>query len=349
MQDTWSMAAFDGVNNLLRVLSVPSTGFYMLYAPRSERQWVLLSNPREFDELSDEGMERLKQIYADRYQAEAFASFSRGTARSMYSRYDSKGGAGYQWRIEELGHTLDQIGALFSTLYSGVDFLGTDFVADQNRYYIPYNLVFHDEMNRVFGSVWTAEQRDGDVAGLGTAAQVYPTAYMEPGATNLKGKISYQVQVKGSDYIQDFDYPKADDLTDKEAAAPMNISVTYTSRIYSLLIGMVGFDVNYDLDFAKSNQVIRLGGSEEFTVPAGYEKVEVSDSSTGYRYAALKPLGGADTPAVTMVRAALDFQYKSQDPQYNAADQDYYNVIFKDRVGYLDLMRNYYSVFGKAF
>ena len=336
MQATWSMAALDSVNELLRVMSLPEPGFYMLYPapPNGDLEWKLINPGVDFDQLTPTGQARYASDYQRYYGAQQFTTLRRGWARSMYSSYDYRSGFLFQYRLRELGHTLDQMGAIASTGDSGAVFLGTDFTADPNRYYIPFNLIFRDEMNRVFGGLWALEEE-----------KVRPTLYLEQGEPVL----AFPVQVKGSDYISGFDYPKQPSLTGKSWLAPANITTTWTARIYALYYGMAGFSVNYDLDFAKQNQIIRLGGADDVAVPSGWEKVEVEDITSGTRYAALQPIGATeDTPAVRMVKIAkayADYVQTSPPPP----DAAVYTEYFRDRIRDLDLMRGYYGIFGTAF
>jgi hypothetical protein len=252
----------------------------------------------------------------------------------------------FQYRLRELGHTLDQLGAMFSLGYSLAEFLGTDFTADQNRYYIPYNLVFGEEMYRVMGALWALDEQ-----------QVSPKVHLEPERNPsdptqvvMVPKLTFPVQVKGSDYITGFDYPKEPDLRGKQNVAPANITTTWTSRIYSLLVGMATFSINFDLDFAKQNQIIRLGGAEDLAVPSGWEKFEVEDLTSGTRYAALQQVGATgDTPAVRMVKIARSYAGAIQDPRTSATDRAIYTEYFRDTIRDLDLMRGYYNLFGRAF
>jgi hypothetical protein len=340
MQATWSMAALDSVNDLLRVMSVPEPGLYMLYAPGGVAQWALINSGVDFDHLTDQGRLNYEQVYRQQYGAQQFATLRRGWARPMYSSYDYRSGFLFQYRLRELGHTLDQMGAIASTGESEAVFLGTDFTADANRYYIPFNLIFRDEMNRMFGAVWALDE-----------TKVRPTLHLEP-AVDEQGQpiqvpaLTFPVQVKGSDYISGFDYPKQPNLAGKP---PANITTTWTARIYALLYGMAVFSINDDLDFAKQNQIIRLGGADDLAVPSGWVKVEVEDFMTGTRYAALQPIGATeDTPAVRMVKIAQDyagFVRAATTPEERAVNTE----LFRDRIRDLDIMRGYYSIFGTAF
>jgi hypothetical protein len=345
MQATWSMAALDSVNNLLRVMSIPEPGLYMLYTPNGVPQWELINSGVDFDQLTTAGQQLYEQYYTQVYGAQQFTTLRRGWARSMYSSYDYRSGFLFQYRLRELGHTLDQMGSIISTGAALAQFLGTDFTADQNRYYIPFNLVFRDEMYRVFGALWAVDE-----------AEVRPKLHLEQVVDPQSGEmtwvpeLSFPVQVKGSDYIAGFDYPKEPSLAGKQYVGPANITTTWTARIYALYYGMAGFSINYDLDFAKQNQIIRLGGADDVTVPSGWKVVEVTDLTTGTRYAALQPIAATeDTPAVRMVKLAQTYAEVVLDPATSEANRAIYTELFRDRIRDLDLMRGFYSVFGTAF
>jgi hypothetical protein len=344
LQATWSMAALDSVNHLLRVMSVPEPGLYMLYSPGGVPQWALINSGVDFDQLTDTGRGYYEQVYRQQFGAQQFTTLRRGSARSMYSSYDYRSGFLFQYRLRELGHTLDQMGAIASTGQSEATFLGTDFTADENRYYLPFNLIFRDEMDRLFGGLWSLDE-----------AKVRPTLHIEP-AVDPQGTpiqvpaLTFPVQVKGSDYISGFNYPEQPNLAGKQYLAPANITTTWTARIYALFYGMAGFSINFDLDFAKQNQIIRLGGAEDVVVPTGWEKVEVHDFLTGTIYAALQPQGATDdTPAVRMVKIAQVYAADALNPALPDAERAVNTEFFRDRIRDLDIMRGYYGIFGTAF
>lgn len=139
---------------------------------------------------------------------------------------------------------------------------------------------------------------------------------------------------------------------------------------------MALFRVNYDLDYAKANQVYKLGSGEAFTVAAGYHTVEVPDVVTGHRYVAIEKDGAPpnSTGAVRMIGIANEYLKMVRDPalcplpdyvfflgytclpaeQANnpAILEDrrkYWTEIFQDSIRDLDLQRGMYSIYGKAF
>jgi hypothetical protein len=295
----------------------------------------------------------------------------------MYSRYDFKSGFGFFDRLLEAGHYNDQIGALFAAVIPSVSFLGIDYTADQNRYNVPYYTVFKPEMNSLFGALWAYDEE-----------KVRPTLYLkldDAGLVTTKPGIIHRRFVKGEDLVSGFIYPKPEDqpcaggqttgcVSPVQKANPANIQLTWTSRIYSLYLGQALFRVNYDLDFAKANQVYKLGGRETQTIAAGYHAVEVQDLVNGSRYIAVEKDGAAanSTPAIRMVNQAKDLLQvvndptmcplpilaaytncmtaeEANNPALVEARRKLYTEYFQDQLRDLDLMRGMYQAYGMAF
>lgn len=361
-QDLWTMATVDGINDLLKVMAVPPAGMYMLWTPgdvgapyyTAEKRWDVIQEGFDFDNLTPDGQKVLRDFYESRNGAEAFAIVPRGDARRMYSRYDYKTGFAFWDRLTEVGHYNDQIGAIFASVTPNTNFLGQDELADRNRFYIPYYLTFRDELNHTYGSIWSNNEN-----------ALSPTVYLSAAedGTISKPNVVFQTQVRGQDYVEGFNYPPLRSLPQNSQAARANQQTTWTSRIYSLYLGMALFNVNYDLDYAKQNQIIKLGGKEDVTVPVGWEKYEVEDFTTGTRYAALKKAGAPDTPAVRTINLARYYRDVALDPinskvldASEKADpvkvqntKTQYTEAFRYQVRNMDIMRGMYDLYGKAF
>ncbi len=385
IQDYWTMAVLDGVNQNLNVMSVPPFGLFMFRNLRSGERWDVISEGDDFDMLNDVGRQKLQDLYTDRLGGEDYVILPRGLGRRMYSRYDFKSGFGFWDRMMEAGHYNDQVGAMFSAVIPWIDLQGVDMTADDNRYNIPYYLVFREEMTRHFGALWSNNE---DVL----RPIMYKT-YDSVGRVTDRPALLYPRFVSGADLFQGFDYPKAlpalcgpseDPGTSTPPkcfkpnmnAAPANIQASWTSRIYALYLGMALFRVNFDMDYAKANQVYKLGGFEQFQVATGYHAVEVTDIVTGARYVAIEKDGAPydSTSAVRMINIANVYLQMVQDPTrcplpdyltvlgYTcmAADQAnnpalvedrrrFWTEVFQDQIRDLDLMRGMYQAYGKTF
>ncbi|MCI0669689.1 MAG: hypothetical protein L0Y64_04430, partial [Myxococcaceae bacterium] len=146
---------------------------------------------------------------------------------------------------------------------------------------------------------------------------------------------------------------------------PVNIQSTWTSRIYALYLGLAGFSVNFDFDYARMNQVLKVGTAEDFESAPGYIRKEVPDVANGVKYAALQKVDGGGlpvgpkTPAVRMVEQSLELLDVVENPGNhlppNATDQERaqlsaeYLLYFRDSLRDLDLMRGFVDVYGRPF
>lgn len=414
-QDYWTMAVLDGINQHLNVMSVPPAGFFMyrnfttpipggngqplVCANDSEcpyglcsagncrigPRWDLISEGDDYDVLNADGRQVLKDYYSPR-GASAFADLPRGLGRRMYSRYDFKSGYGFFSRMLEAGHYNDQAGAMFAAIDYQTLLYDVDYQSDANRFRLPYYSIFKEELTKTFGALWGANE---DL--------IRPFAYLKlDDAGNVKSEdmgLAQRRFVAGETYVKDFGYPyeqidrpvqctasittncfKVGALNDQKAA-PINISMTWTSRIYALWLGEAAFRVNFDLDYPKANQIYKLGGSEQITVAPGHHVVEVEDILSGSRYAAIERDGTVypySTPALRVVRETADYLAMVRDPAQcplpgtlaisgcmPVADRN--NPIqieiqrknwleaYKYNLRDLDLMRGFYRVFGTAF
>ncbi|MBK7863779.1 MAG: hypothetical protein IPJ65_35275 [Archangiaceae bacterium] len=352
-------------------------------------RWDLVSEGDDFDALNADGKQVLKDYYSSTRFSPAAAGFGelpRGLGRRMYSRYDFKSGYGFFGRMLEAGHYSDQAGAMFAAVDSWTSLYDVDYQSDSNRFAIPYYLVFRQELTKTFGALWSANE---DL--------VRPFAFLKlDDAGNVIPESVGMVQrrfVAGENYVNGFNYPydakdrvvqcnttvtkdcfKTGAINDQKAA-PINISVTWTSRIYSLWLGEAAFKVNYDLDYAKANQIYKLGGKEQISLAPGNHQVEVQDILTGSRYAATEKDGETypySTPALRVIRETADYLSMVNDPAQcplpgtlrifacmSAADRNNPVQIeiqrknwienYKSNLRDLDLMRGFYGVFGTAF
>lgn len=383
LQDYWTMSVLDGVNQHLNVMSVPPDGLFMYRNLRGGPRWDLISQGEDFDYLNPTGRQRLEELYTSRFGAQDFVVIPRGLGRRMYSRYDFKSGFGFWNRMLEAGHYNDQVGAMFAAVIPEIDIQGTDITADQDRYNIPYYTIFRDEFQDTFSSLWANDEE-----------KIRPTAYKTVNAADQvedNAAIEWRTYVRGTDFFAGFNYPREkancntgagqrpyrdDCWIAQQNPAPANIQLTWTSRIYGLFLGMALFRVNFDLDYAKANQVFKLGSGEAFTVAPGYHTVEVADVINGHRYVAIEKDGAApnSTGAVRMIGIANEYLKMVNDPatcplpdyvfflgytclpaeQANnpAIIEDrrkYWTEIFQDSIRDLDLQRGMYSIYGKAF
>ncbi|MGQ0505803.1 MAG: hypothetical protein ACT4TC_10845, partial [Myxococcaceae bacterium] len=229
--------------------------------------------------------------------------------------------------------------------------------ADENRYAIPYYLIFKQELGDMFGAIWSSDE-----------PKFRPTMFFSKDSTgNITDSpaLQFQTKVAGTSYISGFDYPKPEvpDLTNT-SSAPANIQVTWTSRIYALYLGMALFSVNYDVEYAKQNQIFKLGGGEQITITPGYHSVQIEDFTTGSIYAAVEKDGALPaqrTPALRMMAQAKSALDVVNDPRLDLPQEEWTNPArleakrkewteyFRNSIRDLDLMRGMYAIYGHPF
>ncbi|MBS1149382.1 MAG: MoxR-like ATPase [Myxococcaceae bacterium] len=408
LQDYWTMAVLDGINQHLNVMAVPPTGMFMYRNLARGPQWDFVTEGDEYDALNEEGKAKIQTYYRSRYNASGFADLPRGLGRRMYSSYDFKSGFGFFNRLQEAGHYNDQTGAMFAAVFPDATFLGADDQADFRRYNIPYYLVFKKELTDTFSALWGYQEelvrpimylkKNGlTPAGAPKVGTPPVNGACYSGCTIAEKNVTspmcicpgleWKRFVSGKDLISGFDYPRetgkicaagqtTNCLTADQKPAQANIQLTWTSRIYSIYLGEALFRVNYDLDYAKANQVFKLGGAEQQTVATGFHTVEVQDITTGSRYSALEKNGAApnSTPAIRLIGIGQEQLEMVKDPTkcplppyleyvgYGCMGADeannpalveerrkYWTDIFRDTIRDLDLMRGMYQAYGKAF
>lgn len=365
LQTTWSMAAFDGINELVKVMSVPPAGDAVhigatsQYDPGCHNCWMVMNQGDEFNTFNSDGYTRYYSIFSQYYGADDQGFIPRGVGRKMYSRYDFRSGFGFFNRMVEVGHYYDQFGAMFAAVMPQAVFLDADDTADFRRYNLPYYLIFNQELAATFGSIWAYDEADRRPMIYKTTQKTNVTTMDNPQGLPVMN-IAYQEKITPSKYIDGFNYRvEKNTFTPEEAAAPGNVETTWSARIYSIYLGMALFNVNYDLDYAKQNYVFRVGAGEALPtatctanpapgtacLPADYDLFSVDDVLTGAKYAAVQPKTVTrDTPAVKMIKIAQGYK-----AQYEAQPTTEYRAYFQDSIRDLDLMRGMYAVYGKAF
>jgi hypothetical protein len=301
LQDTWTMAALDGANELIKVMSVPPSGTYLYFdkdasgnsgkfygcqdpTTREQRScWASVDQGDEFRFKDEDGADMLGLIYNYYYGADYSSAsgpnwkrawLGRGEGRRMYSRYDFRSGFGFFNRMVEVGHYYDQFGAMFAAVMPQAVFLDADDTSDQRRYNIPYYLVFGDELSSTFGNIWSNNEAD--------RAPTISYALDASGTPNPRRlTVTHQNRIHGEQYVEGFSYPLTP-ATPPAAAAPSSsgIETTWSARIYSIYLGMALFGVNYDLDYSKQNQVFRVGSGDSFPLPV--ETCDVDGNNCTY-------------------------------------------------------------------
>ncbi len=393
-QDYWTMAVLDGVNQHLNVMAVPQAGFYYLRTTTrtGEPRWDYISGGEDYEYETPAGIGFLAD-YTQRYLGGTdWTIVPRGLGRMLGNRFDHKGGYNFHNRINEIGHFADHLGAMIAAVDPSFQVQGVDVIADLQRYTIPYSLVFRDEFFQTFSALWADHEE-----------WLRPTMYKQPletwpngpnGGISNNPAIDWRTHVRGQDFYANLEYPRERTACNTGAGdnplydycflpemnpAPVTVSISWISQIYALSLGMQVFSVNYDLDYAKTNQIYKYGSGESFQVANGYRAVTLDDFRTGHVYAAVE-VDAPDTPpnstgAVRMISIGNDYKLMVENPgRCPIPDYLYYQIgyscmpaadannpakiedrrrmwenAFRNHISLMDIQRLYYAYLGKAW
>lgn len=232
------LAMREGFNTLWNVMSTPAYGSY----ENQGGEYVQVSEQLDQSDLN----------------------ITPGVGRRQFSRFDYSSGYNVFRRVLESGHYYDQIAGLMAltTWDASVVGVGNDVQADVLRYSIPYYLVFEEQLNDLFGSLFRQNQQE------------------------------YAFKVAAGNVVEKSIF------TDPDATADgfVRTDMSWSTRILTLLYGMAFFSSNFDVSFVQRCQVGIVGSGEELTVGTGFERVEVNDPFSGRQYAAVQRTDGTDGP-----------------------------------------------------
>jgi Met-zincin len=349
-QNYWTMAVVDGVNHLLGELATPSAGYFGKRVDTG--RWVHLPQNNAQNTRFDPTAE--SQLLAA-ITAGPNAEYSdllyvpRGPGRNMYTSFDTDGYDFFS-RVNEMGHFWDQYGALRALSAFEANFLGVDTASDETRFWLPYYMTFRRELSRTVSGVWledNARYASDLVRKPDRLVDVRPPTF-----------------VHAEDFISGFVYPAVPPPAAGPPVAPEKIeaSPTWSTRYFAQLNGMAFFNANLELDFARQNQVFRLGSGENITPAAGFEVVTFPDPfGGGYSYAAIQKVGTTEplAAAFEILRARenkrlwdlkLELARNATDPALKAlyeSEAARYEGLTRDNVRNLEMMRGLYSIFGQ--
>lgn len=241
----------------------------------------------------------------------------RGVGRSFFSRFNSDGYDVFR-RVLESGHFYDQMAALVALQQANASVvgIGRDVNADARQFRIPYNLVFQEEVDNLFASIY---KEDDFGYGMhiqraeGNTAQVVPLSVFA-----------------GLDI---------EDVANLPVIAPGR---SQTTRVQALIAGMNLLDGSLNSTFAKRGQISLVGSGEQRAVPAGFEEVRVADPGTGRDFIAYRKVGNEDGPwyAADMLEAA-----RVEVERFQAGDPEVTEGRIAGIFGDIELVRLAFNIF----
>jgi hypothetical protein len=182
-----------------------------------------------------------------------------GVGRRQFSRYDVSAGFNFYQRVLEAGYFYEQIGALLALTASDASVLGigADIDADSLAYSIPYYIVFQQEIDSLFSGIISE---------------------------NFQSYAPYVVDdavVRKDLWLED--------ITPPPSAAPrLEVTVPWSTQLYTMLYGMSFLSSNFDTSFLTKSQVALKGEGEPVAPAPGFETVEGTDPISGRIYQAYR-------------------------------------------------------------
>lgn len=293
----WQVRVLDSVNKFGEILTKPRYGTYYV-SNNGEDAYLYDVDPLEIG--STLGQVNNLEVTAD-------FQIPRGVGRRAFSNYDYDGGYYYYERPIEAGHFWDFYAALLSQGNATAALLGTESAADQQRFYLPFHLVFPEPLDRLYSGIITNRQQDyapklftrdlgGDAAACQTAA-----AQVGGYGSNGNNDLCYLVVSKpiydwrgvtmGAliDGERNLAAPFASqsaDGEDWESGVTIRIHNNYTNKLYTTIFGAQFFTSTWERDFIESMRVWRVGSAEDHSLAQGYSQTQFADPRSGFVYAA---------------------------------------------------------------
>jgi len=312
--DMGAIATIEGLNRLLNTMATPEYGAHIYDTVTGEYQPAGGECPEIPGEVSipinDDGATVDVNTEGAFMSMPGCINVPRGVGRSLFSSYDSSGYDVFR-RVVESGHFYDQMAALNALQASNASVvgIGQDVNADARSFRIPYNLLFAEEVEGLFSSLYNENDsgyalRIQESNGIG---EVVPRTF--------------------------FDNRPPEELAKLPNIAPGR---TYTTRVQALIAGMNLLDSSLNPAYAKRGQISLLGSGEVRSAPEGFELVDVADPKSGRMFVSYRRAG--DPPGTWYAAELLE---KAKVAIGNGASEAEIENIFGD----IELTRLAYGVF----
>jgi hypothetical protein len=314
MYQQWLLNSFGGGsdNGLLESYSILGVlrGFSML--------WGVMSTPRYGSYELLEGPDGPFYRWRSYNRLSGALYVPPGEGRRQFSRYDVSAGFNFYQRVLESGYFYEQIGALLALTASDASVLGigADIDADSLAYSIPYYIMFQEQIDGLFSGIISED---------------------------FQGYAPYVVddQIVGKDlWLEDFVTPPAD-------APRLEVTVPWSTQLYTMLYGMSLLSSNFDTSFLHKAQVAVAGEGEPVTPADGFETLSGSDPFSGRTYLAYRDPNGAKESfigAKLVERLTADAAAFAAAPEGSTDQVSARNAVQND-VQLLEILRSLYGQF----
>lgn len=329
------MAALAGFNFLNELLMMPTYGNHV-----ADKDGVLIHCAYADDvEFMEEGVMTSTdaKCAADDYDY----NVPMGAGRRPFTRYNYNAGYAYYYYPEESGHFYDFLGAVIAMVQSRVAVRDVDTDTDFLSYSLPYYLFFDNELADMVGDSWLERPQDNFgqvlVGDRLTSRAVAPVVF---------GNGSLAVDPATGLTLDSNNVPTGMD----EEVRIVRAYHSWGQRLYLMLYGMAGFNINLDIGFADENHIFRVGNGEQIEVAEGFEVVTCVDPVRGHQYGAVRNNG--NSRVTTAVKFVQECSYWANEYSTRRSRLDTEGAQTAERelnwyVQRINLMRTYYDIFGR--
>ena len=277
LDNSWTFAAFAGLNLVAEAVTTPSSGYYY---------------------RDDNGVYRLYTSKTDLsvYDPETAAQIAResdfvipeGEGRPKWSNYDSDAGYYYYRFPESSGHYLTSLFAMIALTSAEASAVGVELGQFEQNYVIPPYLVFEDEITSLFnGTILQDPYLIGlSVNPVSDGFEFIPRPMLTLGLND------------GSQMNPETGGPVPDGLElsagrlDEAVGVPVDANPSFSQQIYALIWGMSSFTSNYSARYIDQGRIWELSAGEVPTLADGFELMQFCDPNpggTGKCYATMVP------------------------------------------------------------
>lgn len=277
LDNSWTFAAFAGLNLVAEAITTPSSGYYY---------------------LDDDGVYRLYTSETDLsvYNEDTAAQIAResdfvipeGEGRPKWSDYNSDEGYYYFQYPESSGHYLTSLFAMIALTSAEASAVGVELGQFEQNYVIPPYLIFEDELTALFNGTIL---QDPFLTGL----SVNPVS---DGYEFVHRPLLTLGLNDGTEMNPETGAPVPDGLEltaghlDAGVGIPVDARPSFSEQIYALIWGMSSFTSNYSARYVDQGRIWELGSGQVPTLAPGFELLEFCDpnpAGTGKCYATMVP------------------------------------------------------------
>ncbi|MEO1271026.1 MAG: hypothetical protein AAFX99_23295, partial [Myxococcota bacterium] len=319
------MAAHVGLNLTAEILTMPNYGDYV---------------------YNDEGVLEQCGWEVDCANIDPDVEILQGEGRYPYTRYDYESGYDYDFYPTEAGHFYDYLAAILAMTTTAATVRGVDVRTDGQTYSVPYTIIFKEQVEELFNSLWLRDTSDNGpriITAGSDAGRIVP----RPLATIEFSQGEHRNPETGQIVTSQIDpFPS----TMQGNSAPIRPYVAYGNRFYALLYGMVSFGSNNDLSFADNNKIFRVGAGEDITPADGFSVITCADPIGGITYGAVANDNTfvPKTAAQIMVERCNVWKEVYENPRSLLnGERDTAIRELEDIVGDMNIMRSFYQDFGR--